>query len=50
MHAEEWLAWVDALCFIAEGVPPGEDWDFVEFAAEWRRELFEHRNDCLVGF
>jgi hypothetical protein len=43
---DEWLAWVDALCWIGEEAfsPTREDWDYLEFAAEWRRELLEQRD------
>lgn len=46
MDRTEWLAWVDALCWIGEGPDASADWDYLEFVAEWRRELL-HRRDIL---
>jgi hypothetical protein len=43
---EEWLTWVDTLCWIGESsfsLTP-EDWEFLDFACEWRRELLEQRD------
>jgi hypothetical protein len=45
LDREEWLAWVDALCWLGEEAfsPAPQDWDFLEFAGEWRRALLEQK-------
>ena len=49
MDRDEWLAWVDTLCWIGEGAfsPAPAEWDYLEFAAEWRRALLEKGDHVL---